>query len=336
MDLKYNKQYSGYYPFTFLLAFTIVITTSLLFWESSSSWSHFVLASLSWFLLFFLMPLWVAGYVIFYLRKKGISYTVVEFFLIWSVFLLGAVVKEKVDGFYGLSHPSSLLKIISLTFSWSVIFYAMERVYYTGKLLISSKVKTIKAEAEAKRYQLNPHMLFNSLNTISSLIYTDPKKADSVLHQLADLLRYSLDVSSHKFVPLSIEIDVVKKYFEIEQARFEDKLKIDFSIDDECYNILIPPLIIQSLVENSIKHNSISNSLLIHVVVYSKAGRAIIEVADDGVGFGAQLQGEKRFMGTGLENIESQVTLLKNANIEFSNYSDEMGYGASVVISFAI
>ncbi|MDP4535113.1 histidine kinase [Alkalimonas collagenimarina] len=336
MDSQFSKEHRGYYHFTFGLSFIIVLITSSFFLQDSLNLTHFILTSMNWFFFFFLVPLWLSGWIVFALRRRSIHHTALEFGLIWIIFLFGSLLKEAVNSVYLLTPSSSFYELISLTFFWAAIFYAIERAYYSGKLLLSSKIKTIKAEADARRYQLNPHMLFNSLNTISSLIYTDPQKADMVLHKLAELLRYSLDVSSNKFVTLSVEIDVVKKYLEIEQARFEDKLDVSFAIEQDCLNLLLPPLILQSLVENAIKHNSFSNGLLIDVRVYNKGHRVSIEVADNGVGFGAKLNSEQNFKGTGLKNIESQIKLLHRAVIKFSNYSDVLGHGAHVMISFDI
>ena len=120
-----------------------------------------------------------------------------------------------------------------------------------------SKAETFAHEAQLKmlRYQLNPHFLFNTLNAISSLVRDkDGSKANSMIVQLSNFLRYSLDNDPVRRVTLKEEIEALKLYLDIERTRFGDRLKVDFDIDSNAEMVRIPSLILQPLAENAIKY----------------------------------------------------------------------------------
>ncbi len=118
------------------------------------------------------------------------------------------------------------------------------------------KLKTLVKESELNllKSQINPHFLFNSLNSISSLISSNPEEAREMIIRLSDFLRYSLKHREHELVSLEEEIIRMKDYLSIEQIRFGDKLKYDLSINSECGKIKVPTMILQPLVENAIRH----------------------------------------------------------------------------------
>ena len=120
-----------------------------------------------------------------------------------------------------------------------------------------SKIEKIKeaknkAEIKALQTQINPHFLFNALNTITSFIRINPDKARSLIINLSTYMRYNLEVNSN-LIDINKELEQVKAYVEIEQARFGDKLKVIYDIDEDI-DVKIPSLIIQPLVENAIIH----------------------------------------------------------------------------------
>ncbi len=105
------------------------------------------------------------------------------------------------------------------------------------------------------RYQLNPHFLFNTLNAISSLVRaSEGEKANQMIVQLSDFFRYSLDHDPKDLVDLSAEVDALEKYLNIEQTRFEERLKVEIQVDDDAKMARVPSLLLQPLVENSIKY----------------------------------------------------------------------------------
>jgi sensor histidine kinase YesM len=120
----------------------------------------------------------------------------------------------------------------------------------------AAKLESLLRETELKmlRSQINPHFLFNSLNSVSALTITDPEKARDMLIKLSEFMRYSLSVKEEKPVTLRSELDNLRLYLEIEKVRFGEKLTTEECIDPECLDISIPVMILQPLYENAVKH----------------------------------------------------------------------------------
>ena len=110
------------------------------------------------------------------------------------------------------------------------------------------------AQLRALRGQLNPHFLFNSLNSLRSLIAEDPHRAKSMVTGLSEILRYSLSADRKDTVLLAEEIGVIDEYVAVERARFEDRLRVEKTIDPRALSVPVPPMIVQTLVENAVKH----------------------------------------------------------------------------------
>src|SRR5690606_38237133 len=118
--------------------------------------------------------------------------------------------------------------------------------------------QAVKNEIELNRLisQLNPHFVFNSMNSIRALIDEDPKLAKQAVTELSNVLRNFLLMGKKTMVAFSEELKMVKDYLSLEKIRFEEKLQIIIKVDDDCMNFLVPPLMIQTLVENGIKHGT--------------------------------------------------------------------------------
>ncbi len=147
--------------------------------------------------------------------------------------------------------------------------------------------------------QLQPHFLFNALNTISSVMYEDLAAADSMLASLADLLRRSLRPSSEPEVPLEEELRTLDLYLEIMRARFSDRLTVDVDVADDVRHAAIPPLLLQPLVENALKHGDPGPAAMAHVALRARRsdGHLLLEVEDNGPGIPGQPQAA---VGTGI------------------------------------
>ena len=111
-----------------------------------------------------------------------------------------------------------------------------------------------EAEMKAMRAQLDPHFLFNSLNSISALTTSDPLQARLMCLRLADFLRAGLTLGSKKLIPLSEELELFSAYLDIEKIRFSDRLYVAYDIGDDCHALTLPSLLLQPLIENAIKH----------------------------------------------------------------------------------
>ena len=169
---------------------------------------------------------------------------------------------------------------------------------------ISEREKVLREEMERQMHssRINPHFLFNSLNLMISLL-DDKEKAEDVLIGLSELLRYNLDVSQKKEIPLQLELDSIKKYLFIQKERFGDRLEYEISGES---NQMVPPLLIQPLVENSIKHNlDESDHIKIEISIKTENNKLHLQVRDSK----ALLVEEMIGRGTGLEVTRQRVEL---------------------------
>ncbi|HIG40753.1 MAG TPA: sensor histidine kinase [Gammaproteobacteria bacterium] len=196
----------------------------------------------------------------------------------------------------------------TLMLGWSGLYFGLK--FY--RQLQEEVQKSIKSESMAHqaqlrmlRYQLNPHFLFNTLNAISTLILEkNTTNANQMVTRLSHFLRYSLDKDAMQKVDLDHEISTMKLYLEIEQVRFDDRLKVEFDISEEAGQALVPSLLLQPLVENSIKH-AVANSLdggKITIKARRYTGDLLLEVSDDGPGLALKRGERPSFSGVGIAN----------------------------------
>jgi len=167
------------------------------------------------------------------------------------------------------------------------------------------------AQAQLKnlRLQLQPHFLFNTLNTISSTMYRDPAAADEMIQQLSDLLRASLHTAQRDEVPLRVELEVLDLYLAIMRARFGERLAVTLTIDERATDALVPSMILQPLVENSIRHGNaaVTGAGRVEVRAALDGSALVIEVEDDGPGPPA---GDEPRTGIGLTATAERLALL--------------------------
>jgi two-component system, LytTR family, sensor kinase len=172
----------------------------------------------------------------------------------------------------------------------------------------------LHARMEALQNQINPHFLFNTLNSISSLVRFDPETAREVTSKLANILRRMLS-STDAFVPLREEVEFIDNYLDIEVVRFGDKLRVVKELAPESLDVMVPAMILQPLVENSIKHGLASKveGGSIHLRSRVSDSRVVIEVEDDGVGMATtQLleAAHARRAGIGMANVSERLQVL--------------------------
>ena len=149
-------------------------------------------------------------------------------------------------------------------------------------------VQASRSELKALRAQINPHFLFNALNSIAGLIHRDPAVADRTIEQLADVFRYALRGAESEWAILDDELDFVRAYLAVERARFGDRLRTDVRMDPALLGARIPTMIVQTLVENAVKHgaSSVRGPASVTVDAHSEGERLVVSVADNGPGFG--------------------------------------------------
>jgi len=173
---------------------------------------------------------------------------------------------------------------------------------------VQLQTQLAEAQLEALQRQLHPHFLFNTLNTISALMHRDVHAADEMLVQLSDLLRLTLDRVGTQQVPLTDEVDFLKKYLEIEQTRFGDRLIVNIDIDPEVLDAPVPNLVLQPLVENSLRHGIGPRVGVgkVDVTASHANGLLTLAVRDNGVGLSPDKLNAFH-SGVGLSNTRSRL-----------------------------
>lgn len=151
---------------------------------------------------------------------------------------------------------------------------------------LRSDVKLVEAQLRNLRSQLDPHFLFNALNTVSSVMYDDPARADDVIGHLSELLRASLRSGDTREVPLRAELDLVAHYLAVIRARFGDKVNLAVSVPEDLLDVSVPPLSLQPLIENAVHHGRLAGGARAQIEVHvRRAGDHLeLEVFDDGPG----------------------------------------------------
>lgn len=247
----------------------------------------------------------------------GTLWSVVQKFNLWEIYRHGY---RPTEWFYYFQQG---LDSVYIVLCWSGLYFGVK--YY--QLLQSEKQKALKAntmahEAQLKmlRYQLNPHFLFNTLNAISTLILVEENKnANQMVSRLSDFLRYTLNTDPIRKVPLEQEIHALMLYLEIEKVRFEDRLSVDVDISAQANRALVPSLILQPLIENSIKYAiaSLETGGQIQISAQVFANELLLEVSDNGPGTDI-ISGElAKLSGVGLANTKDRLKTLYDNNYSF-------------------
>lgn len=176
------------------------------------------------------------------------------------------------------------------------------------------EARLAQAQLQNLRLQLQPHFLFNALNTISSVMHEDVDRADTMLAQLSDLLRRTLNAAHSQEIPLQEELALLQSYLAIMEARFGEDLAVDLAIDPALSQALVPQLLLQPLVENSIRHarRPQPSRLEVHIGAYRDHGSLVLQVRDNGPGILAMEGGAWR-KGLGLANTEERLEGLYGA-----------------------
>ena len=190
------------------------------------------------------------------------------------------------------------------------------RLQEQEKLLLAAKIEALKS-------QINPHFLFNTLTSISSLIRAEPDMARTLIIKLSALLRRLLRSHEH-FVTLREELEAVDEYLDIEVVRFGPKLKVVKQIEADTVDVIVPSMILQPLVENSIKHGFSRKVGPGSIIIRShrENGRAIIEVEDDGMGFFSDHLERPMSSGIGLANVRERLRVIYGATYQLKLTSE--------------
>ena len=199
------------------------------------------------------------------------------------------------------------------------------RLQEQEQLLLAAKIEALKS-------QINPHFLFNTLTSISSLIRSQPDTARTLIVKLSALLRRLMRSHQH-FVTLREELESIDEYLDIEVIRFGPKLRVRKEINPDTLDIVVPSMLLQPIVENSIKHGFARKVGPGVITIRSRRenGRAIIEVEDDGMGFMLERLDQPMSSGIGLANVRERLAVIYGDQYQFQ-LTSEPGHGTSARI----
>lgn len=248
---------------------------------------------------------------------KRISYELI--LVVITYFILNPILdKACVSAF---SNIHNMLVGVSMSISTLVMIALVvaiyEGVYFYQQLKKSIQEKeelqreNIKSQLEGLKSKVNPHFLFNSLNTLSYLIPEDAEKSVKFVQKLSKVYRYILEMSDEKLIPLKKELDFLNAYIFLLKERFEENLQVEMDIPTERMNDKIIPLSLQILFENAIKHNVISSSKPLKIkVLINDVGKLIVE---NNLQKKKQIKDSTKF---GLENIKSRYRFFSNEAVD--------------------
>jgi two-component system, LytTR family, sensor histidine kinase AlgZ len=203
---------------------------------------------------------------------------------------------------------STLVLIFLLIASMHYVIIGFERSSDSERQTFELRLLAQDAELRALRAQIDPHFLFNSLNSISALTTSDPNKARTMTLMLADFFRKSLELGSRSHIPLRDELALISEFLTIEHVRFGTRLKVVQDIKEECQKIMVPPLILQPLVENAVRHGiaHLVEGGTIHLQCESHGDRIIIQIQNPIDPDRPRRKGS----GLGLKNVRSRLNTL--------------------------
>ncbi len=200
---------------------------------------------------------------------------------------------------------------------WTSIYFVWHYVEATRK----SEVEKVRLESLVKELELktikshiNPHFIFNALNSIRALVDENPQRARTAITELSNILRSSMQAEKVEMAPFERELNIVKDYLALEQIRFEDRLKVEYDIDDDTLDQPVPPMMLQTLVENAIKHGVSKhvNGGTIKIISDFKDNHHELIVLNSG-----KLNGQRNEEGFGIIGTQNRLNLLYGVKAHF-------------------
>jgi hypothetical protein len=201
---------------------------------------------------------------------------------------------------------------------WAVLAQQRERSQVAESLARHSRIQML-------RYQLNPHFLFNALNSARALIDEDERNARDMMTELSEFLRYSLVTKDETDIPLRDEVDALRHYFAVEKKRYEDKLQVTFDIGPGAEDYPVIPFLLHPLVENAVKYGMKTSRMPLTIRIAGRVdnGRLAIDVSNTGTWIAPQAEGHPAGTGTGLSNVRKRLETLFPGRHRFSFESEE-------------
>lgn len=313
-----------------MTAFLVVQSPEMITKQSQKGFLFFLLKQLGQIViivLFVFNTVWLISHIAFVKNLSFIKHhAIVILSIVISAVVIYSIINYIDNGMQFKNLHATLVFAYLNALVTGLIYTAVNYVELDRKRKLNEKelevtrliaLKT-KAELDALHSKVNPHFLYNALNSIADLSITDGKKARKMTIALADLFRYSINYSNNNFSTVMDEVEMTDSYLQIEKIRFEDQLNYSLEVEAELNHFLVPRFILQPLVENAVKHGlkATGKMTTITISVKRKGAEIIINVADNGPAFPEEL-----IPGYGVKSVYDKLDLLFPDNYEmyFSN-----------------
>jgi len=218
-------------------------------------------------------------------------------------------------------YKEEIIKTLILLFFAAIIFntgyfafYSYRQYSFIQISKVTQERKQLRLQFEALKSQLSPHYLFNSLNTISSLVYKDPIAAEDFIRRLALTFKYVITTDKQKLVPLREEVEFIKSYYHLLKVRFGNSLNLEINIPEDVLLTSIPPLTLQILVENAVKHNQFNKDNRLEIFVGTMENK-FLRVSNNKLTPAEDV----RSFRVGLDNIRMRYSFYSDSNIKIEN-----------------
>jgi two-component system, LytTR family, sensor kinase len=325
------------HPVVFVGAFTLLgLLFALQEWVSIHSWnSHipitFQLLIAAWcvhyFLLgtlFWLLWRWLGHHIqkasLFSMATRvlplSLAVSVLEEMIWVAVFPQLPIGMPRMTYWHRLAFHLDSDIVDSLVIFWAVFFLLRGIGYYqlyreTAYAAVQLETQFANAQLRALRMQLNPHFLFNTMNSISSLMQTDIAAADKMLEQLSSLLRITLERGEVQLIPLSDEMEFIEMYLAMQDRRFTGRVRQEVSVEPDLYDALVPAMILQPVIENAYTHglSKLDKDGLIAIDVRRDNATLAISVINSGMGLHPESSNGAGRRGVGLANVKDRLRL---------------------------
>lgn len=330
MNIKISKKEAYWILQLFGWSSYAIFNILVLFFAGSASLNQSLLVFiLSWY---FLLSTHFLRYVI--LKNKWLELSLIKllprivaltFVLAISIYLvqiIGSTLLGTMDAEYDLSLFylfGTLIYSMMLYLLWAAIYFIF---HYFERYNAALKYDAINYEIELNKLksQLNPHFIFNALNSIRALVDEDPRKSKRAITQLSNILRNSLIMNKRKLIDFNDEMKTVRDYLDLESIRLEERLKINIEISSEAESFQIPPLMIQTLVENGIKHGvaTLTRGGEVNLKAWVEKDCLRIQIRNSGQYINGTKIGDQ---GYGIENTKQRLNLIfgKSASFRIEN-----------------
>jgi two-component system, LytTR family, sensor kinase len=314
-------------------------------------WPTLALGVCDWYLWAALTPaiIWLAHRFPFYPERWGRSLAVhlacnllmsfIVFMFTIPVFRWVSPGAQERSIWFWIQGRANAYMILYFWIYWAILGSILSTQYYRqfrDRELKATRLegKLAQAQLQVLKMQLHPHFLFNTLNAISALLHKDAESADVMIARLGELLRTTLENVGTQEIPLRQELEFIQPYLEIEKARLGDRLQVEMHIDPEAMDAAVPNLILQPIVENSIRHGiaPYTQKGRINIRACRENGALRMEVEDNGPGLSLEQQVNFR-PGVGITNTRARLQQLYGLDHEFEmKNGDARGFVVKMII----